>query len=333
MNNKLSPLIKERLKKHRHNINILLNKIIAYDHIAIFRHIRPDYDAMGSQLGLYYWIKENFPSKDVKFLGENHVSLSPRCFPNTDVVADSWFKDNKVLAIVVDTSTKGRVSDTRYTMGDYIVKIDHHPENKKYGYIQLVETTCCAAAEFVLSIILSFGNEYVLSKRSASFFYKGIVGDSNRFMYNSTSPMTFEIAKIILETGIKLSKVYAEMYQKDMNDLEITSYILNHLQFTKKGVGYYVLDKDEMEMLHLPPERGKDNIDLFDHVKGVEIWCSITEEAKDGYFRVSIRSKEIPINGVAAKYSGGGHAQASGAKIKNLDELPNLLKDLDDLIN
>ena len=94
----------------------------------------------------------------------------------------------------------------------------------------------------------------------------------------------------------------------------------------------YVLDKDTLKRFGIPPERGKDNVNVFDHFHGIGIWCSISEDEAKGVWRVSIRSASVPIDEVAEKYRGGGHAQASGAKLKNLKELDEMLKDLDALL-
>ena len=71
---------------------------------------------------------------------------------------------------------------------------------------------------------------------------------------------------------------------------------------------------------------------LFSNIKGIGIWVSVSEDAKENEYRVSIRSKGVKINGIAAKYGGGGHDQASGAKLTCIEELDSLIKDLDDLL-
>ena len=72
---------------------------------------------------------------------------------------------------------------------------------------------------------------------------------------------------------------------------------------------------------------------MFSNIAGINAWCSITEDPnpKDYCWRISIRSKEKDISGVANKYEGGGHAQASGAKIKDLTKLDEFIADLDAL--
>ena len=98
-------------------------------------------------------------------------------------------------------------------------------------------------------------------------------------------------------------------------------------------MAYYVLDAKIQQELHITTERGKENVNLFSNINGINAWCSITEDPnpKDPCWRISIRSKEKAINGVAAMFSGGGHAQASGAKIKTIEELPAFIQALDDL--
>lgn len=86
--------------------------------------------------------------------------------------------------------------------------------------------------------------------------------------------------------------------------------------------------------LKITTERGKENVNLFSNIVGINIWCSITqdEDPKEPCWRISIRSRDYVINGVATEFGGGGHAQASGAKITTLAELPKFIEALDALI-
>ena len=121
------------------------------------------------------------------------------------------------------------------------------------------------------------------------------------------------------------------MYLKQIDDLKVTAYILNHFSVSDKGIAYYVLPLDIQRELKITTERGKENVNLFANIEGINAWCSVTEDVKDQCWRVSIRSRSTPINEVAAKWEGGGHAQASGAKVKSLDLLPEFIDDLDKL--
>jgi phosphoesterase RecJ-like protein len=121
------------------------------------------------------------------------------------------------------------------------------------------------------------------------------------------------------------------MYFKKIEDLRVTAYVLNNFHVSEHGIAYYVLSDAIQKELNITSERGKENVNLFSNIDGINAWCSITEDAKDSCYRVSIRSKQKPINQVAAKYEGGGHAQASGAKLNSLDDLPAFIQDLDAL--
>lgn len=323
-------IFKEFGKANLKDYTRVLSAIKRYDRIAIFRHIMPDYDALGSQMGLATWIKDNFPNKEVRVLGDNHVTFTPRLFPAMDELGQDWF-EKPFLGIVVDVANTSRIADPRWKKAKFKVKIDHHPEVEKYGKIQIVNTNGAAAAENIMNMLLNLKGNYVLSKEAASYFYIGIVGDSGRFQYSSTSAHTFAVAGELINRGIELSKIYQNMYMKQVDDLYVTAYVLNHFSISPKGVAYYVLDAKIQEELKITTERGKENVNLFANINGINAWCSITEDVKEPCWRVSIRSKEKAINGVAAMFGGGGHAQASGAKLDKIEQLPDLIAELDKL--
>ncbi len=326
----LDKSIKELIKKNKKSYKQVLSMIKKYDKIVIFRHEMPDYDALGTQMGLATWLKENFKEKEIHVTGQNHVCFTPRLYPYMEEMEDAWFDNNEFLAIVVDTGNTARISDKRYQKAKNIIKIDHHPNKEPYGDIVIVNDELASCAELVANMLVYFNKK--LSKEAAHYFYSGIAGDSGRFLYNSTSAHTFAIAQILIETGFNLSKdVYQKMYQKNIDDLKVTAYVLNDFKVSKAGVAYYVLPSDIQEKLKITTERGKENVNLFANIEGINAWCSITEDPKEGLWRVSIRSKETPINGVAQMFEGGGHDQASGCKLHDIKDLPKLIAELDKL--
>ena len=329
---KIDPIIKEFSKPFKKDIQKIIRAIKRYDRICIFRHIMPDYDALGSQMGLYTWIKDNFPEKEVHVVGDNHVTFTPRLFPEMENLPESWFKE-PFLAFILDVGNASRIADPRFKKAKYKIKIDHHPDVEHWGNVSIVNTAASAASENIVSALLNIKGDYVLSKEAASYFYIAIVGDSGRFQYSSTSEHTFAIAGELLKAGIDISKIYQNMYLKKVDDLKVTAYILNHFSISPKGVAYYVLDSNIQRELNITTERGKENVNLFSTIEGINAWCSITQDdnPKEPCWRISIRSKEKAINGVATQFGGGGHAQASGAKIETLDQLPEFIAALDAL--
>ncbi|MCF0117573.1 MAG: bifunctional oligoribonuclease/PAP phosphatase NrnA, partial [Bacilli bacterium] len=100
------------------------------------------------------------------------------------------------------------------------------------------------------------------------------------------------------------------------------------------GVAYYFMNKEDLEMLNVPAECGKDCLHLFSHLNNVKIWMSVTWDEEKNCHRVSVRSDHVIINKVAEKWHGGGHPFASGAKLflAKGEKLEDLVKDLNDLI-
>src|SRR5699024_9934842 len=118
----------------KENYKDILNLINQYEHIIIYRHVRPDPDAYGAQLGLKAIIKKIFPNKTVNALGESEPSLD---FLGTMDIAE--IRDD-VLYIVVDTANYDRI-DGEIPDGAKVIKIDHHPDRDPFGDINLVETS------------------------------------------------------------------------------------------------------------------------------------------------------------------------------------------------
>lgn len=333
MKEKLPKEITEYAKPYLKEYRKIYKAIERYDRICVFRHMKPDFDAMGTQMGVYQFIKDNFPEKEVHFVGDNHVSFTPRLFPETESLNNEWFRGGNFLAIVVDVGDHERIADPRYKHAKYKIKIDHHPCKAEIAPRATVcDKEAAAAGEIVANILLNWKGK-TLSKEAARWLYIAIVGDSGRFMFGSTSVHTFAVAEELLRTGFDLRETYLTMYEKTIDSLKSQAYVLSHFQVSPHGVAYYILPKNVQDELKITSEQGKENVNMFSNIAGINAWCSITEDCnpKDYCWRISIRSKKEDISPIAFKWGGGGHAQASGAKIANLDELDAFIKDLDDL--
>lgn len=323
--------LKEEFKRYKKEFKEISSLIEKYQHIAIFRHIRPDFDALGAQFGFAYFLKKNYPEKDIKILGDNHSLLAGSVFPETDKVNESWFKENDFLALIVDTANKSRIADPRYSYASKIIKIDHHPNLEPFGDINLVDKDRIAASEIIATLLLA-KKGMDIDATIAKYLYIGIVGDSGRFQYEGTSCLTFDLASILLSYGFSLPEATQGMYAKPLIELDITKFVLNNYKLSPKNVAYYILTNDDLKRFDLTVERGKDSLFIFNNIEPIPIWFSVTQDVTDHCYRISLRSKKIPINKVGEKYHGGGHPLSSGAKIKHLSELEAIIKDLDNLI-
>ncbi|HHU28100.1 TPA: bifunctional oligoribonuclease/PAP phosphatase NrnA [bacterium] len=313
----------------------VLKRIQKYDIIGVFRHVSPDYDALGSQFGLVTFLKDNFPDKKIYALGKDHSSFTGKLYPSCDIVDDEIFKNNKFLAIVLDTANSERVDDERYDWADYIIKIDHHPASGIYANFQIVDESKCATAEMLTEMLFSkeFKNT-VVSQTTAKYLYSGIVGDSGRFQYSSVSSTTFELAAKLIATGFNFVKeVYTPMYTRQLNDLKVTGYLLNNFKVTDKGVGYYHISAEDMKKLGITFEKCKEHVNLLANIEEIKIWVSFYEDIENRLWRVSIRSRDYKVNDVASQFNGGGHDQAAGANAYSYEETYKIVEALDNIIN
>jgi len=312
----------------------LKEKIEEFDYIVIFRHQSPDFDAFGCQLGLKSWINDNYPNKVVKAIGNNHVVFTNTLYPEMDIVSDEELANQDFLAIICDTGDTKRIDDKRYQLAKYKIKFDHHPPRELYGDSNFIIDELSSCSELLTSIIThSTFKGYTLSKLTAKYLFSGIVGDSGRFQFPSTTASTFKAAAKLLSTGIDMQKdVYQPMYIKSIKDLEVSKYLLNNYKLSEhKTVAYYFMDDEHQRLFDINVDRGKENLGFFSNYKEILIWVSFTEDVENNNWRVSIRSREIAINGVAEKYRGGGHNNASGARVISVQEALELIKDLDAL--
>lgn len=310
--------------------NNLIELINQYEHIALYRHVNPDFDAFGSQIGLYMVLKENFKHKHFYLLGNTEgyaYNLFTNCYDGN--VPD--FNTNKVLGIVLDTANQDRIDDISYKQCDALIKIDHHIIVEDYGQLNIVDELASSCSEIIGEFLLL--NPYLtIPVDAANAIYSGIIGDSNRFLYDHTNSKTFKVASFLVEKGACIKEIYSKMYQRDSIDLKIQGHILSNFKLNDK-IAYYILEEEDLTVLGIDREKGANFVNLFSGIKEIEIWMAITKNTIENNYRVRIRSKNIPINEVASNYNGGGHALASGATIQCLDELEQLLEDLKEKLN
>src|SRR5699024_8860475 len=228
----------------------ILNKIKAYQTIIIHRHVRPDADALGSQCGLKEMMQLSFPDKEVYEVGEEDQTL--HFLARMDTIEDEVY--NGALVITCDTANTSRISDERYTLGKEVIKIDHHPNHDAYGDIMWVDTTASSTSEIIYDLYL-FGKEVGLQMNStiARLIYGGIVGDTGRFLFPSTTNKTFRYAAELTEYPFNRSELYEGLYAINQNIAKLRVYVLQYFHMSKSGVSSIKLSKDILEKFHIEP--------------------------------------------------------------------------------
>lgn len=301
----------------------ILEQIKKYDTIIIHRHTNPDGDALGSQIGLKNIILHNFPEKTVYTVGDASKRYSFMDGSKMDEIPDEVY--NGALAIILDLSAKHLVSDTRYTLADMTVRIDHHIFVENVAEIEVVNTTyesCCG-----LIAELAYECGLALNPAAAKALYTGMVTDSGRFRYDSTSSQTFRLASFIMEQDFSTADIYKNLYCDELKNVQLRAKFILKINKCENNVAYIYTPLEEAKSYDADTftlSRGM--VNTMSDIKGIDTWVNFTE-TENGVL-CEIRSSKYNINKIAVKYGGGGHIKASGATLKDREEAMALLSDL-----
>lgn len=301
--------------------------IKSYKTIVIARHVGVDPDAMASQIALKKSIKLTFPEKDVYAVGNGTVRFN---FMGKLDKEASFYKDDKVLLIVVDTPDRKRVDMEELVHYDYSIKMDHHPFIEKYCDIEYIDDTKSSASEIVYDFLKNTKLE--LSKEICEILYVGIVADTNRFLFNNSRSETFSVvSEMIKDYDIDITSVYFNLYKRPLQEVKFFGYMASNIEKTSNGVGFIKITNDVILEYGVDPATGGNSINEFNNIEELLVWLSATEDVKNKVIRVSVRSRGPVINKLLEKYGGGGHALASGVKLTSFLEVDKLVQDLDNL--
>lgn len=294
-----------------------------YDRIIIHRHKNPDGDALGSQLGLYHILKDSYPEKEVYTVGDLTPRYSFMLTRQMDELSDEIYKG--ALAIVLDTSAKSLISDERYALADATARLDHHLFVEKICDEELVATSYESCAGLVAAMAMEQG--YTVSAVAAKALYTGMITDSGRFRYDSTSAETFRVASFLMERKFETADIYRSLYADELSFIQLRARFALKIQLATSKVAYIYTDRAEAESYGVDTftlSRGM--VNSMGEIRGIESWVNFTE-TQDGVL-CEIRSNTHNINPIAVKWGGGGHQKASGATLKNREEAMALLDDL-----
>lgn len=299
-----------------------------YDTVIIHRHTNPDGDAMGSQIGLKNLLLDNFPEKKVYVVGDSAGRFSFMDGSVMDEIPDETYKG--ALAVILDSAEHSLVSDDRYALAEKTLRIDHHIFCEKFANVEIVETAFESCAGLVTHLAREWG--LTINTSAAKALFTGIVTDSGRFRYDSTTPRTFSDAAFLLEKGFNPTEIYDKLYVDDFSMIKMRAGFVLDIRFTENNVAYIYSDRKKVDSLGVSDftvSRGMVNV--MAEIRGVDVWVNFTESTDDTVL-AELRSRNLDINKIAVKYGGGGHLKASGASLKDKAQAMEMLADLDKLV-
>lgn len=284
--------------------------------VAIAGHIRPDGDCVGACMGLYLYLKENYPEIETDvYLEEPKEGFSFLSgFREIKTVYDESKKYD--VFFVLDTSVKNRigVALAGYESAGRTICIDHHISNKGFGDKNVIRPQVSSASELVYTLL----EEDKVTKPVAEALYMGIIHDTGVFQYSCTTPETMRIGAKLMEMGIDFSKIVDKTFYEK-------SYVQNQVLGRCLMESIMVLDgkcivgsvkKKDMDFYGVEPKDLDGIVQQLRVTKGVEV-AIFLYEVKTQEFKVSLRSNgPVDVNAVASYFGGGGHVKAAGCTMQ-----------------
>jgi bifunctional oligoribonuclease and PAP phosphatase NrnA len=276
-------------------------------------HVHPDADVLGTLLGLGLALENRGWS--VVYGGPHPAPALLAFLPGIDRYRQLDGLDGAFdLVVLTDCPnpqrTDGLIERARRT-GKVIVNIDHHPDNRRYGDVNWIDTTAAATGEMIHELLMALGSP--LTPAIATNLFTAIHTDTGSFRYSNVTPRTFAIAAALVAAGARPDVVSEALYEKRAPDaLRWLGEALGRIEISPDGrLGWLALPAGTV------PERIVEAEELVNYprsVASVRVACLFRE--RDGQVKVSLRGKgDVDVQRIAAQFGGGGHVNAAGCTI------------------
>ena len=285
---------------------------------AVLGHVRPDGDALGSQLALALslvalgkavtvWNEDGLLEKYSFLPGGERMSKPPSEPMDFDV------------AIALDTATQNRLGTAGAAVrsAKVWINIDHHPSNPGYGDLVYIDSAAPATGQILFDLIQS--ERLPIDGAIAENLFVAISTDTGSFQYPNTTARTFEIGSELVRCGVSVGKVSQLLYENyPRRRTELLRELLGTMRFEGNGkVASFSLSLKVAARLGVKPE---DNEGLIDHLRAIQgvVVAVFFEELPEQKVRVSMRSKSeaADVCAICEKFGGGGHKLAAGARVR-----------------
>lgn len=286
------------------------------DDVALICHVNPDADAMGSMLGLATYLAHR--GKRVVAAAPNRPDDLPRwvaSLPGTEhLVAPGEIPKRPAVLVTLDAADIARLDGLAHLVhrAGQVVCIDHHRTNPGFGTINVIDPEASATAELVFRLIEHMGG--ALHPDVAACLYAGLVTDTGRFQYGSTSPEVLRIAARLREEAFDHARLAQALYADgSVAYLHLLGRVLDRVTLVPEArlVWTYLVRSDLAEA-GVPIQETDDLIDLVRMAREADVAAVLKEQAAGG-FKVSLRSRgDTDVAAVAEAFRGGGHRLAAG---------------------
>ena len=310
---------------------MLIEAIQKAGSIAVGGHIRPDGDCVGSCMGLYLYVKENFPEKEIHVYLEE-IPNNFKFMEHTDEILHE-IPEGKIydLFILLDLSSADRLgfSAPLYESARNTLCVDHHISNAKYAKENYIRPEASSTSELVYELL-----EYdKISKAAAECLYTGMVHDTGVFRYTCTHPSTMRAAAALMEKGIDFSRIITETFDEKsyLQNQVLGRALMESIRFMGGKCIVSAFRMKDMAFYQVQPKHLDGIVSQLKLTKGVDV-AIFMYELEAGTFKVSLRSTEaVDVSRVARYFGGGGHMRAAGCTMAGTvhDVINNLSRQLE----
>jgi phosphoesterase RecJ-like protein len=285
--------------------------------IAVLSHVRPDGDALGSQLALGISLRQL--GKDVAIWNEDGMLEKYSFMPCAELlVRPPAEPEDFDLGVALDTAVQNRLGIAFAAVhAPTWINIDHHPTNPRYGDLNYIDATAPATGQILYELLAM--QDLPMNSEIAENLFVAISTDTGSFQYSNTTARTFEIGAELVKCGVNVGRVSQLLYENyPRRRVELLRELLGTMHFEANGqVASFSLPLAVARDLGVEPE---DNEGLIDHLRAIRgvVVAIFFEELLDGKVRVSMRSKSeaVDVAAIAQRFGGGGHTLAAGARVR-----------------
>ena len=309
--------------------NLIKQKIDEFNSFVLFVHENPDCDAIGSAYAFKKFVELNWKNKDVRIAGITNKELQsfPEFFRQDYLNVNAEFCKNS-LGIIFDTANKERVLSHLNFDCKQTIRIDHHIKIQDFCDFEYVDDTKSSTCEMVGLIFKNLNLQ--INQTILQSLYFGLLTDTNRFLYDHTTEITFELMSWMMSFNFDRELVHNQLYLRNSQDVELDSKLFKKIKFKN---GYATLFLNKFDNWWFKQSNFSGRVYLMANFKDIEVWTLVYYDTDAKKWKGSIRSRQYPVNLVANKFNGGGHKLASGFSLTNFKQTKDLEKEIIKLLS
>lgn len=294
----------------------IANELRKAPKVALFSHISPDGDCLGSMLALGIALRKL--GKQVFLYNPDEVPHNLSFLPGASEVMRALPEQLPQTLCFLDCADLRRVNleQNQLPKDAVVLNIDHHISNQKFGTINLVEANASATGEIVMELIREL--QVSLDQEIATNLYTAIVTDTGSFQYSNTKPRTHRLAADLMESGIDLLQIHHYIFdQKPLAQVKLLTRGLANLKLYAEGqLAVITLHRKDFEETGAQESLSEGVINNARSIEGVEV-AVLLKELEPRKIRIGFRSNLwFNVNELASRFSGGGHQRAAGCTIE-----------------